>query len=192
MLKDLVIRNRSYRRFKESVAIEETELLSFVDMARVTASTMNKQSLKYFTSNKVEINEEIFSCLNWAGYLKDWDGPEQGERPSAYIVILNDLFIYDKPMCDYGIAAQTILLAAVEAGYGGCIIGSIDKNKLSDKLGLPGFLDVHLVVALGKPCEEVKLVEMKDTADVKYYRNEQGTHFVPKRPLSEIVVKGNK
>ncbi|WP_016777892.1 nitroreductase family protein [Anaerophaga thermohalophila] len=187
-LKDLVRRNRSYRRFYQDITIPEYVLESLVDLARLSPSARNAQTLKYFISCDAKTNELIFPHLSWAGYLKDWDGPAQGERPSAYIVILNDVNISDTYFCDDGIAAQSILLGAVEQGLGGCIIGSVDRLKLQKALKLPRHLKIVEVIALGKPREEVVIEDVKDD-NIKYWRDENQVHHVPKRSLEEIIVK---
>ncbi|MDK2841533.1 MAG: hypothetical protein PWQ17_1038 [Anaerophaga sp.] len=187
-LKDLVRRNRSYRRFYEDITIPEYVLESLVDLARLSPSARNEQPLKYFISCDAKTNELIFPHLSWAGYLKDWDGPAPGERPSAYIVILNDVNISDTYFCDDGIAAQSIRLGAAEQGLGGCIIGSVDRLKLQKALKLPGHLKIIEVIALGKPREEVVIEDVKD-GNIKYWRDENQVHHVPKRSLEEIIVK---
>ena len=123
MIKDLILKNRSYRRFDEHTAISEAQLRSWVDLVRLSASGANIQPLKFMLSNQPERNTAIFDCLGWAGYLKEWKGPESGERPAAYIILLGDTEIGKKFDTDMGIAAQSILLGAVEAGYGGCMLG---------------------------------------------------------------------
>jgi len=187
-LKDLVKKNRSYRRFHQEIGIPQYMLEEFVDLARLSPSARNAQTLKFFISCDAETNARIFPTLSWAGYLKDWDGPAEGERPPAYIIILNDTTISDSYFCDDGIAAQSILLGAVEKEYGGCIVGSVDRLKLSRELNIPTHLKIVEVVALGKPREEVVIEEIKD-GDIKYWRDERGLHHVPKRPLDEIIVK---
>lgn len=189
MLKELILKNRSYRRFYEEENIDNSTLADLVDLARLSASGANKQPLKYITSTNREINEKIFSCLAWAAYLKDWDGPEKGERPNAYIIILGDKNISTSFGCDHGIAAQSILLGAVEKGYGGCIIGSIKKEDLSRLLMIPDQFEILLVIALGKPKEKIIIEEISSDGDIKYYRDENGIHHVPKRKLEDIIIK---
>ena len=189
MLKELILKNRSYRRFYEEENIDNSTLADLVDLARLSASGANKQPLKYITSTNREINEKIFSCLAWAAYLKDWDGPEKGERPNAYIIILGDKNISTSFGCDHGIATQSILLGAVEKGYGGCIIGSIKKEDLSRLLMIPDQFEILLVIALGKPKEKVIIEEISSDGDIKYYRDENGIHHVPKRKLEDIIIK---
>lgn len=189
MLKELILKNRSYRRFYEEENIDSSTLADLVNLARLSASGANKQPLKYITSTNREINEKIFSCLAWAAYLKDWDGPEKGERPNAYIIILGDKNISTSFGCDHGIAAQSILLGAVEKGYGGCIIGSIKKEDLSRLLMIPDQFEILLVIALGKPKEKVIIEEISSDGDIKYYRDVNGIHHVPKRKLEDIIIK---
>lgn len=188
MIRDLVIRNRSYRRFRENEPIERSTLLELVDLGRLSASAANLQPLKYMISNDAEKNAAIFPTLAWAGYLRDWNGPAVGERPSAYIVILGDKNISKNFGCDYGIAAQSILLGAAEKCLGGCMIGSVDRDALQKALEIPENLDILLVLALGRPVEEVVIEDVGADGSIKYYRDENRVHHVPKRTLEDVVV----
>ncbi len=188
MLRDLIIKNRSYRRFYQDVTVERATLRELVDLARLSASGSNLQALKFRLSSDVDENAKIFACLGWAGYLKDWPGPAEGERPSAYIVILGDKEISQSFGVNPGIAAQSILLGATEKGLGGCIIGSVDKPKLAQALEISDRYEILLVLALGKPKETVVLETVGPDGDIKYWRDSQGVHHVPKRPLDEITL----
>lgn len=188
MLEQLIKKNRSYRRFKENESISEFELKALVDMARCSASAANLQPLKYIISNDPGLNARIFPCLAWAGYLKEWPGPAEGERPSAYIIILGDTEIAKNFSCDHGIAAQSILLGAVEKGYGGCMVGAIDRPKLCASLNIPNRYEILLVIALGKPAEEVVIEDIASNESIKYYRDSKDMHHVPKRMLEDIII----
>lgn len=192
MIKDLVLKNRSYRRFYQDEVIEFSTLKELIDLARLSASAANLQPLKYIISNSSVKNESIFKTLGWAGYLKDWNGPIEGEKPSAYIVILNDLSISKKPSLDTGISAQSILLGAIEKCLGGCMIGNINKAELTSVLNLDENFEINLVIALGKPKETVVIDEMSLPTDIKYWRDENTIHHVPKRSLDEIILGNNK
>jgi len=187
-LYELIRRNRSYRRFEESHLIGRQTLVELIELARFTASATNRQPLKYILSADPETNARIFPCLTWAAHLKDWDGPSPGERPAAYIVILIDETLTEDWWCDDGIAAQTILLGAVEKGLGGCIIGGIQKERLRRDLTIPDHLRIRLVLALGKPAETVVLEDLEHGGDFRYWRDEKGVHHVPKRKLEELIV----
>ena len=187
-LKDLVLKTRTYRRFNESHRIDLSTLENFIDLARLSASGANKQPLKYLLYNKPEDCEKVFSYLAWAGYLLDWAGPEKGERPSAYIIVLGDKSIAEVFGIDHGIAAQSIMLGANEAGLGGCILSSIKREELRNELNIPDNFDILLVLALGKPVEKVIIDEIKND-DVKYWRDKDKNHHVPKRSLSELILR---
>ena len=188
MIRDLIIKNRSYRRFHQEIAIEHQSLRELVDLARLSSSAGNLQPLKYILSCDSQKNALIFPNLAWAGYLKDWPGPSEGEKPSAYIIILGDTEISQSFGCDHGIAAQNILLGAIEKGFGGCIIGSVQRQGLRKALDIPSRYEILLVLALGKPRETVAIEAIEPTGDIKYWRSSEGTHHVPKRPLDDIIV----
>lgn len=187
MLKDLILKNRSYRRFDGAHRISRETLSSLIELARFSASGANNQPLKYLLSYEPEQNALIYDCCAWAGYLKEWSGPEATERPTGYIVLLGDRDVSQNFGCDHGIAAQSMLLGAVEQGLGGCLIGSINRKKLRENLVLPDRFEILLIVALGKPVETVVIDDVKNN-DIKYWREADGRHHVPKRILSELII----
>lgn len=189
MIRDLILKNRSYRRFYQEVAIQPETLRELVDLARLSASAGNLQPLKYILSCDPQKNAVIFSHLAWAAYLKDWPGPAEGERPSAYIVVLGDKEINQSFIgYDSGIAIQGILLGAAEKGLGGCIIGSVQREELRKALGMPLRYEILIVVALGKPREKVVIETVGPAGDIKYWRDAEGVHHVPKRNLDVIII----
>jgi nitroreductase len=186
MIRELILKNRSIRRFNTSEKIKNKQIEKWVDLARISASGRNMQPLKYVISTDEKINGLIFPHLGWAGYLNDWKGPSESERPVAYVAVLLDKSLAENYYCDDGIAMQSILLGAVEDGFGGCIIGSVNKSKVSKILQLPANLEVLWLIALGKPAEKVVL-ETAEKGEIKYWRDENNVHHVPKRPLEEII-----
>lgn len=189
MIDELIRKNRSCRRFHQDRPVELDTLKAMVDLARLSASTANQQPLKYILSTDEETNRRIFTCLGWAGYLKDWRGPEEGEQPSAYIIILGDTGIAGNFDCDHGIAAQSILLGARDRGLGGCMLGSINRKKLRDALQIPAQHKILLVLAIGEPKEEIVIEAMGPGDSIKYWRDAEGVHHVPKRSLEDIIIK---
>lgn len=189
MLLDLIKKSRSYRRFRQDAVITREELLKMVEAARYSPSSRNIQPIKYILSNNRDINGKIFPLLGWAGYLTDWDGPAEGERPSAYIIQILDKSISQTTSCDHGITAQSILLQSVELGYGGCIIASVKRDALATLLEIDTeSFEIIQVIALGKPVEEVVVDDMNGN-DYKYWREVNGKHHVPKRTVDELVIK---
>jgi nitroreductase len=189
MLRDLILQNRSHRRFHQSATVEESLLRGLIDLARLSASAGNLQPLKYVMTCDPDANMKVFPHLRWAAYLKEWSGPAEGERPSAYIVVLGDMQISQAIGPDHGIAAQSILLGATEAGLGGCMIASIDRTGLRKALKIPSTLEILMVIALGKPKEEVVIEDVGPSGDIRYWRDDRGVHHVPKRKLDEIIIK---
>jgi nitroreductase len=188
MIRDLVLKNRSYRRFYEHEAIDRETLTELVDLARCSASGANLQPLKYILSCTPERNAQVFSTLAWAGHLREWPGPPEGERPSEYIIILGDTEISKNFGVDHGIAAQSILLGAVDRGLGGCMLAAIKREELRRLLDIPERYQILLVVALGKPKEKVVLETLEAGGDIRYWRDEEQVHHVPKRRLEDIIV----
>ena len=189
MIRELILANRSFRRFEQNATVETDVLRELIDLARCSASAANRQPLKYMISNTPERNGIVFPTLSWAGDLKNWPGPAEGERPSAYIVILGDTRISSGFGCDHGIAAQSILLGAAERGLGGCMFGAIERNQLRSGLAIPDYLEILLVIALGRPAEKVVLEDVEsECGKTLYYRDESDVHHVPKRGLDEVIL----
>jgi nitroreductase len=189
MIADLIKKNRSFRRFYQDHVIDLGTLKGLVDLARLSASAANLQPLRYILSVDSDKNSQIFSCLAWAAYLKDWKGPEEGEKPSAYIVILSDFEkANDFVGYDCGIASQSILLGAREKGLAGCMIASIQREKLRNFLNIDVRYKILLVIAIGKPKEEVVIETVGSDNNIRYWRDSDDIHHVPKRNLKDIII----
>lgn len=188
-LKELVKVSRSYRKFVHDFKVSENLLLEMVDMARLTPSSKNVQPLKYLLVHRESDTELVFAQLKWAWYLKDWNGPAAEERPAAYIVMLLDKNLNDQAEFDAGIAAQTILLAAAEMGLGGCIIRTFNRYELRRYFQMPENMETVLIIALGKPAQEIVIDEIVKDQSTAYYTDEDHKHHVPKRTLKDIIWK---
>jgi Nitroreductase len=188
MFKELVKKNRSFRRFYGDKMITRETLLELVDTARITPSTKNQQCMRYRLVNESKDNALVYDTLGWAGFFQDWKGPTKDERPTAYIVSLREKSIREPLNFDDGIVAQTITLAAAEKGLGCCILQNCRWRELFLALNIDEEkYAFSCVIAIGYPLEEVRLEEMKD-GDVKYWRSEDEVHHVPKRKLEDIVI----
>ncbi len=190
MIKELVRANRSYRGYDESRQVTREELLEMVDCARLAASSVNQQPLKYYLAWEKEEVGRIQKLTKWARGLPQMELPHPGKCPTAFIVICQDLRINDsltRFQKDVGIAAQTILLAATEMGLGGCMIGNFQAGSVKEELGLEKMAPL-LIVAIGKPDEKIILTEIADGDSVAYYRDEDDVHYVPKRRLEDLLL----
>ena len=191
MLKDLLKASRSYRSFDPSAQISEELLLDWIDHTRYCPSSINMQMIKFRPVTSAEERKIMLSQTRWAGKLKDIKLPPEGHEPTAYIVVCTDSNVIGNAEAfqkDVGICAQTIMLAACEAGFGGCMIGSFSPDALASFLNLPSGITPALVLALGKPDECVLLTDEAEDESVTYYRN-QGTHYVQKRSLPHLIIK---
>ncbi len=187
MIKELISR-RTCRYFYQAIPVGLDTLRELVDLARLSSSARNAQPLKYILSCDAEKNARIFPALTWAGYLKDWGGPKVGERPAAYIIVLGDKEISLTFGIDPGIAAQSMMLGAIEEGLGGCMMTGFQKPMLAQALGVPERYEILLVIALGKPREKIVIEPLDASGDIKYWRDEEGTHHVPKRSLDDLIL----
>ena len=185
---ELVRQSRTVRRFHQELPVALETLRELVDLARLAPTGANRQSLRFLLSCDPARNAAIFPHLGWAAYLRDWPGPLEGERPSAYILILNDTTLNKTPGCDHGIAAQTILLGARDKGLGGCMMGAVQRDELRTALAIDPRYDILLVLALGWPKEQVEVEPLPADGDVRYWRDAAGVHHVPKRSLDDLIV----
>lgn len=191
MIKELVKANRSYRGYDESRRITKEELLDMVDCARLSASSVNQQPLRYYLAWEKAAVDEIQSMTKWAKGLPQLHLPHEGMCPTGFIVICQDTRVWEslaRFQKDVGIAAQTILLRAVEMGLGGCMIGNFNAGEVKERLKLADYLAPLLIVAVGKPAEQVVLTEAAEGESIAYYRDENDVHYVPKRRLEDIVL----
>ena len=187
--RELVTKCRSYRRFDGAHPVTEETLRALVELACYVPSAKNLQPLRYITVCEPADIAALYPSLSWAGYLAEWPGPEEGERPQACIVMLGDLGASDDFACDSGIAAQTILLGAVASGLGGCILGAVDRQKIRELFRIPDTFSILMVIALGKPSETVVIDQIDDQDSIRYFRDEHGIHHVPKRVVDDVLMK---
>ncbi|PIE84500.1 MAG: nitroreductase [Bacteroidia bacterium] len=186
-VKELVYATRSVRRFDEGKAIGPEQLLDLIDLARMTPCAKNVQWLRYVPVTSAALRGKVFPTLGWAGFLTDWDGPAVGERPAAYIVVVEDSARGTGMPADSGFALQSMVLGAREMGISACIIYSIKRPELSAALGLTDTQKISFVLALGYPAETVEVVDVPADGSTKYWREGQ-IHYVPKRTLEELII----
>ncbi len=191
MFKDLVMRSRSYRGYDRSKTFTREELMEYVDCARFAPSTVNHQPFQYYLACEEETVAKIQPLTGWARALPDMKLPHPGMEPTAFIVICQNTQWdprTDRFLRDVGAVAQTMLLAAADEGWGGIMIGNFSPQRISKALDLPDYLVPMLIVAFGKPAEKIVIREVNDGESLKYYRDDQDVHYVPKRKLSDIVI----
>lgn len=187
-VRELTLKNRSYRRFHQHVPVEMRMLRELIDLARIAQSPWNQQAIKFLLCNRPEMNAEIFKHLTWASRMPSWKGPAEGERPTAYIIVVADKELGKVFNYDHVVAGTTILLGAVELGLGGCLVGAFRQRELHASLRLSDRYQPLLVIALGKPNEIIVLDPVGPDGDTAYWNDEDGVHHVPKRSLEDLII----
>ena len=191
MFLDLVKQARSHRGFRQDRKVTRQELEHLVECARFTPAARNDQVLKYYLAVKPETVAAIQPLTKWAGALAELHLPRKGAEPVAYIVICLDGSLAENPapyQRDVGIVAQTMLLAAVEMGLNGCMIGSFAAGELREKLGLPETIKPQLLLALGEGTDRIVMTDVGEDGSTTYYRDAEDTHYVPKRTLEQLIL----
>lgn len=189
-LRQLMITDRTVRRFQENREVSDETLERLVELTRYCPSGRNAQPLRYLPITSEDDKKKVFPLLKWAGYFQDWDGPEEGERPAAYLIQCLDTKYGKDCLCDDGLQLEAITLGMRTLGLGGCIIKAFNAPRLAEVLQLDSRFAPRYVLAIGYPAEEVRIEEMPmdDDADFKYYRTADGVHHVPKRQLEQLII----
>lgn len=191
MIRDLVVKSRSYRVFDEIFKLEKEDLVDLIELSRFSPCGKNGQYLRFIPIYKEEILNKIYPYLAWAAYLKDWSGPKEGERPTGIILIVSKEGTLTDPIlaCDVGIVSQTIMLGAVEKNLGGCMIRALNRKRIAEVLNLSDDYIIHIALAIGKPAQEVIIEDINEGEDIKYWMDEDKTHHVPKIVLEDLIIK---
>lgn len=190
MIKDIIKKSRSYRIFDENYKLSKQDLIDLIELARFSPCGKNGQYLRFIPIYKEEVLKEIYPCLAWAAYLKDWKGPTEGERPTGIILVVSKEGNLNDPIlaCDMGIVSQSIMLGAVEKNLGGCMIRALNRNKIYDVLNLSDDYIIHIALAIGKPAQEVIIENIHENEDIKYWMDKDNTHHVPKIILEDLII----
>lgn len=178
---------RTCRRFDESVPVTAATLRRMLDTARIASCCHNQQALRYITASTPEICGRVFPRIQWAGAL-EWAGPDQGERPTGYILICSarpeSKFVH----YDTAIAAETLQLHATDLGLGCCMIHNFARDAVREILGVPEGIIPLLLLAFGAPVEERRIADARIGGDLRYWRDEQNVHHVPKLTLDQVLL----
>ena len=183
-LDTLLRRNRSYRGYDPSRAVSKEELLKLVEVTTLVPSGMNRQALRYRLVTAEE-SDKVLPLIKLGGALPELHLPFPGTEPRAFLVVCST--VPESPIIDIdlGIAAQSLLLKAVEMGLNGIIIRAFDPDKLREALDLP--LPPLAVIAIGKGAENIFLKPVPAGSPLSYYRKD-GVHFVPKITAEDLIL----
>ena len=183
-LASLLAKNRSTRGFDTSFKVRKDQLVSLVEAARLAPSAMNQQVLRYRLVTEEEAHL-LLPHIRMGAALPELKLPLEGTEPNAFVVICTDKESRYVDM-DMGIATQTMLLRAVEMGLNGICIAAFDHEAVREALHLP--LAPQLILAIGRSAEHIEVVDIAEGESTTYYRK-NGTHFVPKFKVEDLIIK---
>ncbi len=191
ILGELLLKCRSYRRYRAEIQLSPQTLRELIELVRLIPSAFNRQPLRYLLVHEAAWKECVFSHLTWPDF-ENWTKPADNERPAAYIIVLGDTALATHFGVEAGIAAQTILLGATERGLGGCIMGVLNRESLSEAMDIPARYKVLLVVALGVPAEQVIVEPLPPGQSPRFWRDAKGVQHVEKRSVDELILNLSK
>jgi len=178
---------RTCRRYAGNKPLPVGTLEYLVDCAHLTPSGKNAQPLRYAIVEQPESCATVYSALRWAGALKDWDGPEEAERPTGYIILCAPKTAGPLTSIDLGISAQTINLAAQDKGLATCMLVSFNPTIIAPLIKLPEDMSILLVMSIGYPVEERHIASVPESGKLTYWRDEKQVHYVPKLALKDVI-----
>ena len=179
---ELILKRRTIRKF-ENRPVEQEKIIKMINAARLAPSGAKLQPLKYIAVTTPDLCEKVFPLTRYAAYLED-GMPKDGEKPTAYIVVLEDEKIKKTAGDETGAAIENIILTALEDGVASCWVASVNREELRKVLDIEETLKINSVIALGYPMQQSE--EASFVGDVKYYLDDEGKLHVPKRSLDEI------
>ena len=185
-LDTLFEKNHSYRGYKKDFVVTNDMLKRIVNVNTKIASGKNQQVLRFKLVTKGEDADFVLQNIKLGGMLPELHLPFPGTEPKAFIIVCTTVPESKMLHVDIGIAVQSMLLKAVEMGYNGLIIGAFNAKKIEEAFALP--YPPVLILAVGKGSEKIELTEISANESHAYYRDENGTHYVPKVRWEELVI----
>ena len=184
---ELLATRRTYRRFTQK-AVPADVIADMVEAVRLSSCGANRQALRLVVVQSPEMVARVQPLVKWAAYLPPEEGtPRPGEQPTLFVALVQDSSIPGDKDTDAGIALANLTLAAWAKGVGSCIMGAIDRPRLTELLGLGENEKLHTMVALGYPAHASRIVPLTEATGVKYYLDEHRDYCVPKRSADAIA-----
>lgn len=183
-LAQLLRKNRSHRAYDAKTRVRDDQLRKIISACTLVPSARNQQVLRLRPVLADEASK-VLPLIHLGGALPQLHLPVAGSEPTAYIVVCATVEESRYVDIDLGIAAQSMLLQAVELGLNGICIGAFDRAKLREVLALP--YEPLLVLAIGRGTEKIVLTPIGAAEDHAYYRKE-GVHYVPKVRVDDLIL----
>ena len=184
---ELLAGRRTYRRFLQK-PVPAGVVANMVEAVRLSSCGANRQAIRLVVVQSPAMVAKVQPLVKWAAYLPPEQGvPKPGEQPVLFVAVVQDASIPGDKDTDAGIALANLTLAAWAKGVGSCIMGAIDRPRLTELLGLSENEKLHSMVALGYPAHASRVVPLTEATGVKYYLDENRDYCVPKRAAADIA-----
>ncbi len=184
---ELLAGRRTYRRFLQK-PVPAGVVTDMVEAVRLSSCGANRQAIRLVVVQSPAMVAKVQPLVKWAAYLPPEQGvPKPGEQPVLFVAVVQDASIPGDKDTDAGIALANLTLAAWAKGVGSCIMGAIDRPRLTELLGLSENEKLHSMVALGYPAHASRVVPLTEATGVKYYLDENRDYCVPKRAAADIA-----
>ena len=184
---ELLAGRRTYRRFLQK-PVPAGVVADMVEAVRLSSCGANRQAIRLVVVQSPAMVAKVQPLVKWAAYLPPEQGvPKPGEQPVLFVAVVQDASIPGDKDTDAGIALANLTLAAWAKGVGSCIMGAIDRPRLTELLGLSENETLHSMVALGYPAHAARVVPLTVATGVKYYLDVNRDYCVPKRAAADIA-----
>lgn len=189
---EAVLKRRAIRRFKDK-PVPYDILERCVNAGRLAPSARNRQLCEYIIVDDEQMLPKMFENIGGtAGQPVNDGGPSPVNRAKAYIIILVNSALEAEfeakrrvTTYDVGLAAENIILVALEQGVGACPVLMFKEPELKQLLQIPESYAIALVLLLGYPDESP--VAEEATGSVESWVDGQNVRHVPKRKLADIT-----
>ena len=185
-LVSLLKKNRSYRGYDPAYKVSAAALEQIVAVNALLPSAKNQQALRFKLVTEDTGADKVLENIKLGGMLPELHLPFPGTEPKAFIMVCATAPESKMLHVDVGIAAQSMLLKAVDMGYNGLIIGAFNAKKIEEAFALP--YPPVLILAIGKGNEKIELKEISAEDSHAYWR-ENGVHYVPKVRWEELIIR---
>ena len=185
-LVSLMKKNRSYRGYDPAYKVSAAALEQIVAVNALLPSAKNQQALRFKLVTEDTGADKVLENIKLGGMLPELHLPFPGTEPKAFIIVCATVPESKMLHVDVGIAAQSMLLKAVDMGYNGLIIGAFNAKKIEEAFALP--YPPVLILAIGKGNEKIELKEISAEDSHAYWR-ENGVHFVPKVRWEDLIIR---
>ena len=167
MLLDCIKKRYSVRKFLDK-PVEQEKIDILLEAARLAPSASNKQTWHFVVIRDKEKRKQLTGICRGQSFVS--------EAPIT-IAVCNTNLDYimtcgqKAPVIDGAIAAEHIVLQAVELGLGSCWIGAFYHDKMAELINLPQNYEIIGLLPIGYPAVEKGDRDLKSIEEIVSYDN---------------------